>query len=167
MNCPLETPETADLLLEYCSRTLAPEILAVLERHMAICPACREFARNQQAVWSALDAWDAPLVTPNFDRRLYQRIEAEPAPSWRDRVAAFFRPLLAYRGIPAAAAACLVLTAGLLLERSATSVTPQPAPETTAVLDVQLEQVEKALDAMDVLSEFNRKVRTENPESKL
>jgi anti-sigma factor RsiW len=166
MTCPLESPETADLLLEYCSRTLAPDATAVLERHMAICPSCREFAENQQAVWNALDAWEAPPVSDGFDRRLYERIESEPALSWRERAAGFLRPLFAYRGIPAAVAACLVLTAGLLLDRSVPSV-PTPPPETAVVGDVQPEQVEKALDTMDALSEFNRKVRAESPDSKL
>jgi anti-sigma factor RsiW len=167
MNCPLETPDTADLLLKYCDRTLAPTTVAVLERHMAICPACREFAQNHATLWSALDAWEAPPVSADFDRRLYQRIEAQPVASWRERASSLFRPLFAYRGIPAAAAACLIVTAGLLLDHSGSKPMPAPLSDATAVVDVQPEQVEKALDAMDVLSEFNRKVRTEPSESKL
>jgi len=66
----------------------------------------------------------------------------------------------------AAAAACIVLIAGVLVERAG-KPDPVPVPPETALVEVQAEQLEKALDAMDVLSEFNRKARPENPESKL
>ncbi len=164
MNCPLETPETARLLVDYTSRKLGPEETALLERHLDLCPACRRFADAQSTVWSALDTWEAAPVSADFDRRLYRRIESEN--SWTDRLRSAFRPLLAYRGVPAAAAACLVLLAGVLLEHPG-KPQPAPVPPDVVMVDVQPEQVEKALDALDVLSEFNRKVRTDNPESKL
>ena len=166
MNCPLETPETADLLLEYCTRSLNAERTAILERHIALCPACRRFADDQRAVWEALDSWEAAPVSADFDRRLYTRIENDQ--SWRERMWRAVRPLFAYRGIPAAATACLLLTAGVvMLDRSGDPVQPPPVKPETAVVDVQAEQVETALDAMDVLSEFNRKANPENPPSKL
>jgi hypothetical protein len=165
MNCPLETQETADLLLEYCARNMSPENTAILERHITVCPACRNFAHGQRAVWEALDSWEATPVSPDFDRRLYARIENDH--SWRDRVWRIFRPLFAYRGIPAAATACLLLTAGILIDRSGSPVKTSPVTPETAVIDVQPEQVETALDAMDVLSEFNRKANPENSQSKL
>jgi hypothetical protein len=55
---PFETRENAQLLLDYCTRKLEPESVAALERHIAICGACREFA-SASAVWQALDAWEA------------------------------------------------------------------------------------------------------------
>ena len=76
MNCPLETRDNAQLLLDYCTRKLEPESVAILERHIALCGACREFANSQRAVWDALDAWEAAPVSPDFDSRLYRRIEA-------------------------------------------------------------------------------------------
>jgi hypothetical protein len=164
MNCPLETPETANLLLDYCARKLSPENCAIFERHVELCPACRQFAASQRAVWSALDSWEASPVSEDFDDRLFHRIE-NPA-TWRDRVFGMFRPMFAYQGVVAAAAACVVLLVGVLVERSGKPV-PVLTPAETALMDVQPDQVEKALDAMDVLSEFNRKARPENPESKL
>ena len=164
MNCPLETPETANLLLEYCARKLNAESTATIERHVEVCPACRQFADGQRAVWSALDSWDAGPVSADFDSRLYQRIEESNA-TWRDRLRAALRPLSAHRGMLAAGAACVVLLVGVLLQRPGASVPVPTSPE--AVVDVQAEQLEKALDAMDVLSEFNRKARPEKPESKL
>jgi anti-sigma factor RsiW len=164
MNCPLETPETANLLLDYCSRKLSPENTAIFERHVEMCPACRRFAEGQRAVWSALDSWEAAPVSPDFDARLYSRLET--GPTWRERVFGPLRSMSAYRGRLAAAAACLLLLVGVLLERPGKPVAV-PAPPETALMDVQPEQVESALDAMDVLSEFSRKARPENPESKL
>jgi anti-sigma factor RsiW len=166
MNCPLETPETADLLLEYCARSLSPESTAILERHIAVCPACRHFADGQRAVWEALDSWEAEPVSADFDRRLYSRIESET--SWRERVWRAVRPIFAYRGIPAAATACLLVTAGVvMLDHSVRPVPAPPVNPDSAVVEVQADQVETALDAMDVLSEFNRKANPENPQSKL
>ncbi|MDE3168301.1 MAG: hypothetical protein KGN36_21035 [Acidobacteriota bacterium] len=164
MNCPLETPETADVLLDYATRRLDPDRAAILSRHMEVCPACRRFAEEQRAMWSALDGWEAAPVSADFDRRLYRRIEGEA--SWRERLFSPFRLLLAYRGVPAAAAACLVIAATLLVQHPSQPV-PAPAPPEMANVEVQPEQVEKALDAMDLISEFNHKVRSEKPESKL
>ena len=164
MNCPLETTETANVLLDYCARKLSAEDTAVFERHAELCPACRQFADEQRAVWNALDSWEPAPVSPGFDARLYRRLET--GDTWRERLSAAFRPVLAHRGILAAAAACLLLVTGVLIERSGKPV-PVPATPDSALVEVQAEQLEKALDAMDVLSEFNRKVRPENPESKL
>lgn len=164
MNCPLETPETANLLLDYCARKLSPENTVIFERHVEVCAACRHFADSQQAVWSALDSWEAAPVSEDFDDRLFQRIES--ATTWRDRVFGWFRPVFAHRGVLAAGAACVLLVAGVLLERPGKPVAVLAPPE-TALVDVQADQVERALDAMEVLSEFNRKARPENPESKL
>src|SRR5674476_1670569 len=66
----------------------------------------------------------------------------------------------------AAAAACLLLMAGVLLEHRA--VAPAPAPNDMAQVDsVQPEQVERTLDAMEMLNEFSHHVRTDSPDSKL
>lgn len=169
MNCPLETRENAQVLLDYCTRSLEPESVATLERHIAICGACREFADRQRAVWQALDAWEAAPVSADFDSRLYRRIEAQV--SWWDLLVRPFRPLRHVtlgRTLPAAAMACLLVMAGVLLEHP--GVLPAPAPpggDMAQVDTVQPEQVEHALDAMEMLNEFSRRVRTDNPDSKL
>ena len=167
MNCPLETRESAQALLDYCTRKLEPESVAILERHIAICGACREFARSQRAVWEALDAWEAAPVSADFDRRLYRRIEAQV--SWWDVLVRPFRPLqhvALRRSLPAAAMACLLVMAGVLLQHPA--VSPAPPPMDMAQVDsVQPEQVERTLDAMEMLNEFSRHVRTDTPDSKL
>ena len=74
MKCPIEIHENAELLLAYCARKLDPETQTILERHLAVCPACRDFKAGQEAVWQALDSWEAVPVSADFDRRLYRRI---------------------------------------------------------------------------------------------
>jgi anti-sigma factor RsiW len=165
MNCPLETRENAQLLLDYCTRKLEPESVAILERHIAICPACREFADSQRSVWQALDAWDAAPVSPDFDRRLYRRIEAQ-ATWWSLLIRPFRTPTLR-RSLPATALAGLLLTVCVLLERPAISPPPAMPNDMAQVDSVQPEQVEHTLDAMDMLNEFSRHVRTDSPNSKL
>ena len=168
MNCPLESRENAQLLLDYCARKLDAESETGLERHIATCGACREFAHRQRTVWEALDAWEAAPVSADFDRRLYGRIEAQV--SWWDLLLRPFRSpwnaVALRRTVAATAAACLLLMAGILLAHPA--ISPAPVPCYMAQVDsVQPEQVERTLDAMEMLSEFSRHVRTENPDSKL
>jgi hypothetical protein len=169
MNCPLETRENAQLLLDYCTRKLEPESVAVLERHIAICDACREFARSQRAVWHTLDAWEAAPVSLDFDRRLYRRIEAH-VPWWNLLLRPFrppFSTVTLRRSLPAAAMACLLVVAGVVLERPAISPVPPPKDVAQAQDSVQPEQVERTLDAMEMLSEFSQHVRADSPNSKL
>src|ERR1044072_2671609 len=82
MTCPRETVESAELLLAYSTGKLNSERAAAGEQHIGICPVCGEFVARQQAVSKALGAWQAPAVSADFDRRLYQRIEKEV--SWWD-----------------------------------------------------------------------------------
>src|ERR1035437_2599217 len=114
MNCPLETRENAQLLLDYCTRKLEPESVATLDRHIAICGACREFARSQRAVWEALDAWQTAPVSTDFDSRLYRRIEGQV--SWWDGLLRPFRPPFStatmWRSLPAAACPFLLVGGG-------------------------------------------------------
>ncbi len=164
MNCPLETRENAHLLLDYCARKLDPESMSVLELHIAACSACRNFAGGQRTVWQAMDSWEAAPVSPDFDRRLYRRIEAQV--SWWSLLLRPFTTVTLRRGLPAAAMTCLLLVAGILLERPA--VSPAPVANGVAQVDtVQPEQVERALDAMEVLDQFSRHLRAERPGSKL
>jgi anti-sigma factor RsiW len=157
MNCPLESRENAGQLLDYCARKLDPDVAAVLERHIAICPACRQFADNQRAVWQALDAWEAEPVSADFNRRLYQRIDQQV--SWWDRFVQPLRPLTVRWNVAASMAGVfVVLAAGLLLNRPPAPVMT-PFTDTAQVESVQPEQVERALDAMDTLTEFSHHVK--------
>jgi anti-sigma factor RsiW len=157
MRCPIENHESAELLLAYTARTLSAETTAALEQHIAVCPACREFAAHQKAVWEALDTWDAAPVSADFDRRLYQRIEREV--SWWDLLVRPFRPITLVRSLPIAAAAGILIMAGIMLQRPAEMTPIETGVQLEAVQSVQPEQVEHALADMELLGEFSREVR--------
>jgi anti-sigma factor RsiW len=165
MNCPIDNRESAEILLAYCARKLDAGSSAILEEHIKICPACREFAEGQQSVWKALDAWEAAPVSPDFDRRLYARIEKEVS-LW-DLILRPFRPLLVRQGLPIAAAAGVVIMAGFLLDRPA-GMNPGAPPETSANVEaVAPEQAEPTLQEMEMMRELNRMVHPENANSKI
>ncbi|HZT32574.1 MAG TPA: zf-HC2 domain-containing protein [Bryobacteraceae bacterium] len=152
MRCPIETEEHAETLLAYCANRLDPAQAAALERHMRSCAACRSFQEAQQTVWEALDTWEAPPVPADFDRRLYQRIEAEGY-TWWQRLFQPFRPVLLRQGLPLAAAACLLVMAGIIAQRPGER-RPAPAPPAVRVESVQAEQVERTLDDLELLHQF-------------
>ena len=158
MQCPLEIHEGSALLLAYSSGRLEPESTVRLQRHLEACPGCRQFVESQSAVWRALDSWEAPPVSIDFDRRLYQRIEQQV--SWWDMLLRPFRPVLQSRGLPIAAAAGVLIVAGVLLDRPA--AVPAAPPQQSAQVEVlQPDQVQHAVDEVEMLSQFNHLMRSE------
>src|ERR1022692_2920181 len=145
----IDCGENADLLMEFVAGRLDAEARARLERHMEVCPACREFADGWQAVWKALDAWEASPVSPDFDRRLYRRIDDGVRLSWWERLTRPFRPMPLRQALPLTASAGLLLMAGLLLQH------PGPiAPVARHGEIVRANQVENTLDDLDLLRQF-------------
>jgi len=165
MNCPIENQEGAEVLLAYGTRKLDAGSSAILEEHIKVCPACREFADGQQAVWKVLDAWEAAPVSPDFDRRLYARIENEVS-LW-ELFLRPFRPLLFRQGLPIAAAVGVVIMAGVLLDRPY-GMDPASPPQTSAYVEaVGPDQAEHTLQEMETMREINRLVHPDNPDSKI
>ena len=158
MRCPIEAQENAELLLSYSARRLNPESAAILEAHMELCPACREFRDGQRALWEALDQWEARPVSLDFDRRLYRKIAEQEQMSWWARLFTPLRPMFVRPALPLAATACLVLVAGFIgVDPGA--VTAPVAVEAPQVREV--EQIEKALDDLDMLRQFDLVAATE------
>jgi predicted anti-sigma-YlaC factor YlaD len=151
MECPIEARGKKDLLLDYCAHALDAKAAAEVEMHLASCPACKAWTDEYARTWTLLDDWKAAPVSPEFDRRLYQRIAAEEArTSWW---VAFWRSFAARPLKPAISVALvgLVVLAGLLLVR------PAPAPpvhkgQTQEAVDA--ERIEKALDDVDMLRQL-------------
>ena len=157
MKCPIASQEHLEWLLDYGTARMAAPDAAALERHLAGCAACHEMVAGRQAVQSALDLWEAPGVSPVFNRQLYQRIQQESR--WRDRWEPF-RWLMAWRGIPAAAAACLIV-AGLIVTPRMMFERPAPVSPQAPAIGVdspQPEQVVHDLDDMEMLHNFDRAV---------
>jgi anti-sigma factor RsiW len=143
-----------ELLFDYAAGKLKPGEREQMAQHIKDCPACSAFAGAQQTVWDALDVWEPAEVSLDFDRRLYARIEQD-APWWKR----WMQPLnpLFRHSVPVAAAAGVVIMAGLLMNRPANP--PQaPSPKTAQIESLQPEQVENALADMEVLRQFNQLV---------
>ncbi len=140
--------EDTAILLEYSARKLNAVDTARVDEHLKACAACRRITDGQRAVWEALDAWETAPVSPDFDRQLYQRIEKEV--SWLDRLMRPFRPLFVRHGLPIAASACLLVVAGMLLQRPADVSGPGAKPEISAG------EAESAVQEMEMLREFSR-----------
>jgi anti-sigma factor RsiW len=162
MNCPIRNEETADLLLAYTARRLDPARTAVLEDHMNGCTQCAEFRAGQDLVWQALDAWEAPAVTPDFNRRLYQRIETEAAAPWYKRL--FATPLAMWKPAIPLAAACLVIVAGFVLDHPVATTAPNATPA-IRVSVAEAEQVESALDDLQLLRQLDTSATSGSSES--
>jgi hypothetical protein len=153
MKCPIESHDNAALLLDYCARKLDPGVVAVLERHIGICPACQAFRARQQLVWAALDQWEAMPVSRDFDRRLYARIEQEGAAQWWSRWAPSLSPL-GWKPAVSAAAAGLILLAAALLRTPDPAGTPEAGAQ-TRIETVQVDQMERALEDLEMLRQFD------------
>ena len=131
MSCPLEFDRSAELIVGYGARTLDADATAAFERHIQFCADCRKAAALQEAVWKALDEWRQTPISPDFDRRFFGRIaQAQNRGRWLWRVL-----------LPAAA--CIALASLLLL------------PHPKAVPGPPIEQVEHALDDIDLLSQID------------
>jgi anti-sigma factor RsiW len=160
MKCPIASRENLEWLLDYGTPRMAAGQAAALERHLTNCAACREMVASRRAVDSALDLWEAPGVSPAFNRQLYQRIQQQAR--WRDRLWEPFRWLVAWRGIPAAAAGCLIVAALIVTPRIMPD-RPASVPEQPPVIRVdsqQPEQVVRDLDDMELLHNFDRAVHS-------
>jgi hypothetical protein len=151
MRCPIETQENAELLLSYSARKLDPESTAILEAHMEVCPQCQEFRDGQRTLWEALDQWEARPISADFDRRLYRKIEEQEQLGWWERIFGAGRPMFLRPALPLAATACLVLVAGFMIDYPGRVV--KPVAENPQAREV--EQVERTLEDMEMLRQFN------------
>jgi anti-sigma factor RsiW len=153
MICPKELgKEGAEILVDYCAQTLDPARAVEFERHMEACGDCRRLVQAQSDVWETLDQWTPEPVSPDFDARLYARIAQErSAPGWRQWWWRISRPLVPFRVWKPAvslAAACAVLAVAFVVHVPGTGGgASQVVPE-----KVDIEQVEKTLDDLDILT---------------
>ena len=151
MRCPIEAPENAELLLSYSARRLDAVRTAALEAHLASCGACREFRDSQSALWETLDRWEVRPVSLDFDRRLYKKIEEQQQLGWWARIFGTARPMFLRPALPLAATACLLLAATLIIDPPGRA--PSPAAEAPQAREV--EQMERTLDDLEMLQQFN------------
>jgi hypothetical protein len=165
MRCPVLHKENTEIILDYCARTLSPEMTLEFERHMAVCGDCRVFASSQQVVWSALDEWEAAPVSADFDRKLYARIEEHENSGWWKKLAAwtFATPFSWASSVAPIAMACVTLAAAVMfympVERPVGPEARQNQSKVESTDDVY--QVERTLDDIEMFKQLAPPVSTE------
>ena len=147
--------EGAQISIDYCARTLDPARRAEVEQHVNSCADCRALVEKQTELWETLGQWREPAVSSNFDARLYAKIAREDAePSWKKWARRLFEPptpVAFWKPLASLAAAAAVLTVALTLHTfEPHSTTPQIHAD-----QVDMEQVAKALDDLDILTPAN------------
>jgi anti-sigma factor RsiW len=153
MDCVKRTKSGAETLLDYCSGALEPARTAELERHIENCPECFRAVEAQRELWETLDRWKAPVVSADFNARLYARIAREnETPAWRRWMRRLTQPAVPYAlWKPAAlAAACAALAVGFLVSTPPVMHAPVPASQMETE-HVDIEQVANALEELDLL----------------
>lgn len=140
-----------ELLIRSAAGELTGDEQAALDAHLADCPECRAIAEAQRAAWNALDEWTAAPISSDFDDRLYARIAAEEARPWWRRFWPHDMHRFTWKLALSMAAACAVILAVLLLRAPLTPETPTPV---AAQKTVDLDQVESALDDVDMLNQI-------------
>ncbi len=156
--CPLQEGEQASTFLAWMDGTLASEESARLDQHATRCDSCRGALDAHRAVWSALDDWEPEPVSQDFNRRLYAAIESEQAQPWWKRAFAALLPVPFRPAIPVAATCLLMI--GVFLFRA-----PEPVDlenKQAGVFErVDVEQVDRSLDDLNLLRELNEELNVE------
>ena len=156
--CPIQDGSAAELMVAYGARALDPNTELAFERHMAKCSNCRELAAAQRELWHALDYWTPIPVSPDFDEKLFRRIAEEEQRAWWQRL---WAANWSWRPAMPVAAACAVLAVFFLLKNTS----PAAAPVSPAQPNIQIEQVEHALDDIDLLTNLGVATPTEGTHS--
>jgi len=179
MDCIKDNKQGVEILTDYCAGILDPTVAAAIDSHIEQCAECRVMVEAQRSVWEMLDAWTPLEVSRNFDARLYARIaEERAAPAWRQWLGRLFRPATPYQWwkpavslaaagamlslallvglpdkLPFAHTAAPVYKAQTAYKSAYKNTTAQSAPGSLAASeDIDLEQVQQALDDMELLT---------------
>lgn len=150
--------ERTELLLGASSGSVAEHAAA----HLKECEGCSSAFAEQVALWGKMDAWTLPEVSSDFNRGLYAKVDASQQERWYDRWARDLKAFFAQPSL-ALASAALVVVAGFMLDHAAVDGTRVSRPSEVGAIHapaVQLspsdaEQMEKTLDDMEMLRQFD------------
>ena len=156
MICPQESAGNAEYLLDYVAGKLNADTRSQFELHLAACASCREFAGGHQTVWQALDTFEPASISLDFDRKLYARIDQQPVSWWKR----FTQPVFQH-ALPIGAVAGVMVMAGLFLSRPEANPV-EPSTKMAQVETMPTEQLENALNDMEMLRDFHTLVASEN-----
>lgn len=161
MLCPAKHDHGGEILLGYGSpHATRPSAVPPLDRamraHIDACPDCQLFLGQQARVSACLDLLETPPVSPFFDARLMQKIEKESASG----IGVTGSPVSVRRwwkaAVPIAAAALIAISFVALRPDTAEKqpLTSIEAPRQAADTLVEVEQVERALDDLEMLRDL-------------
>lgn len=156
MKCLKQSPEGPELLVAFSSRRLDRERTALVEAHTRECAECAALVAAQRSVSDALDVWDAPPVSADFDRKLYARIEQEVP--WWDFFVRPLRTAFAARWVPVAAAAGLMIAVGLWVGQPGDTPAVPGAPKVEALPP---DQAANALQQMQAIEDFSNLIHAD------
>jgi anti-sigma factor RsiW len=145
MTCLQHNPRGAEILMDYCAGKLDAIRCAEWEAHFHECAACRERVDAHHRVWERLDEWKPVEVSPGFDARLYGRIAAEAGQPW-------WRRMLPKPLVPILAAAAMLALVVVRMPEMRSTPQSQTSKSTAPGQRIDLQQVEQALDDMEMLT---------------
>lgn len=152
MQCPTRDGDQDGQLIAFAAGHLAPQEELAVRRHIANCEPCARFVQAQADLWSTLDEWEPLSVSPDFDAKVYARIAADIQQPWYKRIFRYRRPDWAFRPMMSIAAACAVVLLAFLLREPAPLKQPPQSEISGAKVDI--EQVERALDDVEMLKQL-------------
>lgn len=158
MRCPLKAGERVGEAYQRANEAVLAHGADLdngsLSPHLKECRECRQVAEAQREVWSKLDAWTPAPVPADFDDRLYARIEAYKQQSWWSRTLAGMTGKWSWKPAMPLAVACTALVAAFLLNSPLPSYVRAPGVEVRSESGIDLQQVERALDDLDMLKQL-------------
>lgn len=140
-----------------------PSLSPDVESHLWVCPTCSQAYLEQQALWRAMDGWEAPEVSAGFDRRLFTQIGKASFWAPLDWLLHLLRPL--QPAFPAALAGVMLLAA-VVVQQGHDLPAAEPAITVQALDREDVRQIETTLDDIRMLNELEL-LPVEDEEGKL
>lgn len=153
MNCPRKDVEW---FTRHAAGQLSAPETAAFDAHLRECAECRGAAEQYRTVWGALDEWPGVPVSDDFDRRLHARIAAADAEPWWTvpSMHISWRPAISVAAACAAVLIIFLLQGPFLATWTGTQTVQQK---------VDIDQVESALDDVDMLNQLGPAVPAKPP----
>ncbi len=143
-SCPLRNNKNAQILLDYCAHRLSPSAVSTLEAHIGTCISCQQFCDRQQITWHALDTWGTAELSPGFDVRFREKLEAEAARPFFARAGDWFQDVSFKPAIPIAAMFLVLMLGWRFLQSHRPPTIPQP----------EVIQIEKTISDLEMLEQL-------------
>lgn len=147
MNC--ENLETR--AIEYLDGALNGALRDEVELHLNDCPACRARIEGFRNVSLALDAWEAPELSPWFNARLRRYIAEQEAVGWNwsELVHALLRPSYV------AALAMVLIVGSLAVWNAAPAHVPSHKQTIASQQSVKTDEMLRVAEDYDLLNNFD------------